>query len=330
MKLRKLAPYLIVLVVGLAVGSELRPFEYPIAAAQPGCQTFSETGKTVCGKFLSYWQKNGGLAQQGYPLSSAFAEVSDLDGKTYTVQYFERAVFEDHPENQPPYDVLLSQLGTFQFQRKYPNGEPVSSQVPPTAGTQPTPSGGVQTVTGSGTNVSDAIALKKGLAVVKASVTGVSGNFENFIVHLVDMTGKDVELVANELGGDTEVTGAARVPDDGNYLFRVKAAGAWTIAVTQPTGTYSPPPASQNFSGSRSSVVGPFSLKAGGARFHLTHANGESNFIVTMMEQSGGYVANLANEIGPADISTIVSVRANGVYFLEIKADGDWTVSIGQ
>jgi hypothetical protein len=27
------------------------------------------------------------------------------------VQYFERARFEYHPENQPPYDVLLGLLG---------------------------------------------------------------------------------------------------------------------------------------------------------------------------------------------------------------------------
>ncbi len=29
-----------------------------------------------------------------------------------------RAVFERHPENAPPYDVLLAQLGTFRYQEK--------------------------------------------------------------------------------------------------------------------------------------------------------------------------------------------------------------------
>ncbi|HKP53758.1 MAG TPA: alpha/beta fold hydrolase [Chloroflexia bacterium] len=92
----------------------------------PGTEsrTFPETGKTVRGLFLSYWEKNGGLAQQGFPISELMSEVSDLDGKTYTVQYFERAVFEYHPENKAPYDVLLSQLGTFQYRKKYPNGAP--------------------------------------------------------------------------------------------------------------------------------------------------------------------------------------------------------------
>lgn len=89
-----------------------------------GGQMFKETGFSVGGAFLSYWNKNGGLAQQGYPISNEFTETSPLDGKAYTVQYFERAVFEMHPENQTPYDVLLSQLGTFQLKQKYPSGAP--------------------------------------------------------------------------------------------------------------------------------------------------------------------------------------------------------------
>ena len=94
---------------------------------QASCLTFRETGKVVCGRFLTYWQERGGLVQNGFPISNEFREVSELDGKEYTVQYFERAVFELHPENKPPYDVLLSQLGTFQFRRKYPSGEPGST-----------------------------------------------------------------------------------------------------------------------------------------------------------------------------------------------------------
>ncbi|HET9493924.1 MAG TPA: substrate-binding domain-containing protein [Chloroflexia bacterium] len=98
--------------------------KYPSGAPNQKVSTtnatkFNQTGKTLGGKFREYWEKNGGLAQQGYPISDEFQEVSALDGKTYTVQYFERAVFELHPENQAPFDVLLSQLGTFQHKRKY-------------------------------------------------------------------------------------------------------------------------------------------------------------------------------------------------------------------
>ena len=107
-----------------------------------GSRDFAETGKRVGGLFLEYWEKNGGLAQQGYPISEEFPEKSDLDGNTYTVQYFERAVFELHPENQPPYNVLLSQLGTLRYRSKYlqpptptftPTPMPTATPLPPTA-----------------------------------------------------------------------------------------------------------------------------------------------------------------------------------------------------
>ena len=79
--------------------------------AQTGSRIFPETGKTVSGDFLRYWDSHGGLPQYGYPISDQMMEQSETDGKTYTVQYFERARFEYHPENQAPYDVLLGLLG---------------------------------------------------------------------------------------------------------------------------------------------------------------------------------------------------------------------------
>ncbi|MGA7731876.1 MAG: hypothetical protein WCD37_11475 [Chloroflexia bacterium] len=91
---------------------------------QPGCRAFPQTGKSVCGRFLQYWDAHGGLAQQGYPVSGEFQEASEIDGKTYTVQYFERAVFEAHPENKAPYDVLLSLLGRMKLEERYPGGAP--------------------------------------------------------------------------------------------------------------------------------------------------------------------------------------------------------------
>jgi hypothetical protein len=115
---------LVLLVAAIGIGLLLRLSPTPALAlqAQPGCQVFSQTGKAICGKFQKYWQQHGGLAQQGLPISGEFVEVSDLNGKPYTVQYFERAVFELHPEYAgTPYEVLLSQLGTFRFREKYPD-----------------------------------------------------------------------------------------------------------------------------------------------------------------------------------------------------------------
>jgi len=71
-----------------------------------GCDYFSQTGHEICGHFLNYWESNGGLAIYGYPLSDPFIEGG------YTVQYFERARFEWHPDNVgTPYAVLLGLLG---------------------------------------------------------------------------------------------------------------------------------------------------------------------------------------------------------------------------
>jgi hypothetical protein len=85
----------------------VQPFE-----PSPGHAYFPETGHSLHFAFLGYWQRNGGLAQFGYPLSEEIREVSPTDGKTYTVQYFERARFEYHPEYKgTPAEVLLGLLG---------------------------------------------------------------------------------------------------------------------------------------------------------------------------------------------------------------------------
>jgi len=92
------------------------------------CQNFPETGFQVCGKFLTYWKAHGGLAQQGFPISGVFEELNQPppagDGKIHRVQYFQRVRFEEHLENQPPYDVLLGLLGREQFNAKYPPESP--------------------------------------------------------------------------------------------------------------------------------------------------------------------------------------------------------------
>jgi len=46
---------------------------------QGACQTFSETNKTVCGRFLKYWQDHGGLTQQKSPLVTRLANRAKHD-----------------------------------------------------------------------------------------------------------------------------------------------------------------------------------------------------------------------------------------------------------
>lgn len=63
----------------------------------------------VTGRFAEFWDQHGGLEVFGYPLTTA--EFVTTDEGVFLTQYFERARFELHPENLPPYDVLLGRLG---------------------------------------------------------------------------------------------------------------------------------------------------------------------------------------------------------------------------
>lgn len=222
---RRILPYFMVALLSMGLTTLFRPLDQLRALAQPGCQTFNETGKTVCGRFLQYWQQSGALAQQGYPISNEFKEVSDLNGQTYAVQYFERAVFEKHPENAPPYDVLLSQLGTFRFKEKYPNGEP-SGGLPPA----PTPGSVEQRFSGNGTgSVDRTLTLKAGIAHFSTTNDGgVLG------VSLRNASGMHIAQIADFPGpGQTSID--VTIPADGTYILAIGHVGPgnWTVVVKQ-------------------------------------------------------------------------------------------------
>src|SRR5688572_18328164 len=123
----------LLLAIFALLGALILPLFAPPAVAQEenGSRYFPQTGKNVHGLFFEYWQRNGGLPRQGYPISSEIMERSETDGKLYAVQYFERAVFEYHPDARPANRVQLSLLGVFLYSRQYPSGAP--NQQPNTA-----------------------------------------------------------------------------------------------------------------------------------------------------------------------------------------------------
>ena len=133
-RLALVASFFLGIVVSASFLLTLSPTHSPVASASPAlaadtCQTFPETGFQVCGRFLDYWNSNGGLTQQGLPISNVFDEQNapppSGDGKIHKVQYFQRARFEQHLENQPPYDVLLGLIGSEQYGTKYGQTTPV-------------------------------------------------------------------------------------------------------------------------------------------------------------------------------------------------------------
>lgn len=99
-----------------------QPF-LPLSNSISGCDHVVETQHNLCGAFLDYWHSHGldlgdpgysfreSLALFGYPISEPFIDPDSH----MLVQYFERAVFEYHPDNPDPYKVELRRLGAEQF-----------------------------------------------------------------------------------------------------------------------------------------------------------------------------------------------------------------------
>ncbi len=81
----------------------------PRAHAQPGSRCFAETGYCIAGPIRDFWERNGGLMVFGYPITPQQPEP--IEGRATQVQWFERSRLELHPENAPPYDVLIGRMG---------------------------------------------------------------------------------------------------------------------------------------------------------------------------------------------------------------------------
>lgn len=96
---------------------------------RPGLRYFGETSHGVGGKFLDFWEAHGGLDVLGYPISDEVVEILPETGRYHTVQYFQRARLELHPEYAGTQDeVQLGLLG----RALYPNpATPRSTLIPP-------------------------------------------------------------------------------------------------------------------------------------------------------------------------------------------------------
>ncbi len=94
--------------VGAVTPAILGSRNFPRAAANGSDAGlfFPQTGHNLAGGFLTYWQAHGGIRLFGLPLSEEVSEAG------MTVQYFERARFEYHPDLLgTPYAIQLSPVG---------------------------------------------------------------------------------------------------------------------------------------------------------------------------------------------------------------------------
>ena len=98
---------------------------FPTSQPKEDCLFFESTGHNLCGFFLSYWQAHGleldgvsekttqeSLALFGAPISEARTE--EINGKSYTVQWFEKARLQYLSDEQPS-KIGIGQLGAELF-----------------------------------------------------------------------------------------------------------------------------------------------------------------------------------------------------------------------
>jgi hypothetical protein len=85
----------------------------PIADPSSDALFFPQVNHTIRGVFRRYFDADGGLLRLGYPISEELQETNDDgSGRTYTVQYFQRARVEDHPDQSGTvYEMQLGLLG---------------------------------------------------------------------------------------------------------------------------------------------------------------------------------------------------------------------------
>jgi hypothetical protein len=76
---------------------------------------YPQTGHTVRGGFLSFFDRHGGVDLFGYPID----EMEPADNNT-VVQWFQRARLELHPDNSGG-QIVLAPLGQQAFKEKHPD-----------------------------------------------------------------------------------------------------------------------------------------------------------------------------------------------------------------
>lgn len=188
-------------------------------------------------------------------------------------------------------------------------------------------------ISGEGQDVTSYFVLEEGIAVFAMNHDGNS----NFIIKLYSESGELEAILVNEIGSysGSLIVGVGDFLYDaypGRHKLEVNADGNWQVTITPPR----PTTASKipvTFTGSGSTVPTPFRLEIGLVEFEITHY-GFSKFIIRLYSSEGELVDILVNEIGDFEGSVLLGVTGSafdaspGIYYLSIRADGDWAVKI--
>lgn len=206
-----------------------------------------------------------------------------------------------------------------------PTTEPAPEPTPqptlePTPEPTPAPPDPI-TFSGTGKKVTEEFTTEKHLVRVEMTHDGSS----NFAIWVMDATtGQNKELAVNEIGSYDGAHYFSLAP--GTYVLDVSADGAWTTTIEQPMPTEgrSTP---TTYEGTGDTAPEPVRLESGLRRFDMNH-DGSSNFAVWLIDSKGQKVDLLANEIGSWEGEKAVGIPREGLYFLDVTADGTWSIAI--
>jgi len=174
---------------------------------------------------------------------------------------------------------------------------------------------------GSGDSVSPEFTLPEGVTMIGLAHNGTS----NFIVELLSETGETVGLLVNTIDRYTGIR-AIGVQEDaiigirpGTYVLGITADGDWKIilGILRNVSAYEFLPEERlpvNFGGKGDAATGIFPVEDSGIlSFTFTH-DGESNFIVTLLNAEDGSATILVNEIGAYQGTKAVGFRKGGFF----------------
>ncbi len=106
------AIFIAIVMLSLTIG-----YFAPAAAQIENSWYCPETDHTVSGEFLKkYNEATNATLIYGFPITDAFLSP----GSTITVQYFQKARFEQHPENPPDQRIVVYPLGEYWFTKDNP------------------------------------------------------------------------------------------------------------------------------------------------------------------------------------------------------------------
>lgn len=175
---------------------------------------------------------------------------------------------------------------------------------------------------GRGDYATETFELESGLTTIQAEHEGGA----NFAIKVLDGGGNQRELAVNEIGRYSGTRAFAF--SSGTYLLDITASGPWIVEVNQPRPSSAATlPLSED--GRGDSVVGPLRLSEGLARFQLTH-QGNANFAAILYRANGRRVDLLVNEIGAYSGSKATRIPDDGIYYLDLTANGSWSVMVSR